>query len=103
MANDKPVDTIRDGALKATIWRNPSEKGDFYSTTLSRTYKDDEGRYKDSNSFASNDMLRVAELSRKTHDRVIELRRDAARDRNQDQGREHDRGKQPDRGRSPSP
>lgn len=96
MSKDKPVDVLRDGALKSTIWRNPSEKGDFYTTTLSRTYKSDDGQYKDSHSFSSNEMLRVAELSRRSHNRVLALKRDAARENDRDKGRDHSR----ERGRS---
>jgi len=35
---NKPVDTIREGNLKATIWHNLSEKGGFYSVDFVRTY-----------------------------------------------------------------
>lgn len=95
MANDKPVDTLRDGALKATIWRNETKEGAFYSTTLSRTYKDDDDKYRDSHSFASNEMLRVGELARRSHNRVIELKRDHARDkcREAEPKRELERGR----------
>ena len=102
MANDKPVETLRDGALKATIWRNQGKDGDFYTTTLSRTYQDKEtGQYRDSHSFASNEMLRVAELSRRSHNRVIAIKREAAREKDGGPDRTHDR--RPPRGRSPSP
>lgn len=101
MANDKPIDTLRDGALKATIWRNENKEGAFYSTTLSRTYKDDGGKYRDSHSFASNEMLRVAELARRSHNRVIQLRRDAARE--PERAREAEAGRPANQGRSPQP
>ena len=101
MANDKPVDTIRDGALKATIWRNETKEGAFYSTTLSRTYKDEHGNYHDSHSFASNEMLRVGELARRSHNRVIALKREAARE--VQPGNEPDKNRQRDRDRSPGP
>ena len=36
----KPVNTLRDsGGLKATIWKNDSKNGTFYSVEFSRTYK----------------------------------------------------------------
>ena len=38
--NKGPVETLRDGNLKATIWRNFGENGTFYSVEISRTYKD---------------------------------------------------------------
>ena len=36
IANNKPLEIIRDGALKATIWENEGENGVLYSTTLAR-------------------------------------------------------------------
>lgn len=49
--NSKPVETIRDGAIKASIWKNEGEKGPFYSVKITRTYTDDAGNYHDSDSF----------------------------------------------------
>lgn len=80
MPKNKPADTLRDGAIKATIWRNGSDQGDYYTATISRTYKDDRGNYQDTTSFNGNDLLRVAELSRRSHNRILELRRVASRD-----------------------
>lgn len=91
-----PVATIRDGALKSSIWRNDSEKGTYHSATISRVYKDERsGEYRESNSFGKNDLLRVAELSRKSYGKIMDLNRDVARkDQNRDRsnpGRDHDR------------
>ena len=39
-----PVETVRGrGGIKATIWKNASANGSFYSIELSRTYKTDDG------------------------------------------------------------
>ncbi len=58
----KPIDTLRDGSLKATIWKNQSEKGGFYSVEFSRTYKDGES-FKDSHSFSGAELLRISRLA----------------------------------------
>ena len=65
MSNSKnqPRATIRDGALKATIWKNPTEKGHFYSVDFSRTYKDGDN-YKDSHSFSGSDRTRIGSVAR---------------------------------------
>ena len=70
---NKPVDTLRDGFIKATIWKNTNEKGDFYSVDLSRTYKDGE-ELKDTHSFNPSDLLKVSRLAEKAYDRIGELR-----------------------------
>lgn len=73
MAN-KPIDTLRDGSLKATIWKNFGEKGNFYTVNLTRTYKDEAGNYHDSDSFSGSELLRIARLAGKAYDRTSELR-----------------------------
>lgn len=73
MAN-QPTDTLRDGSLKATIWKNEGEKGAFFSVNLSRTYKDDAGNYHDSDSFSGSELLRIAHLASRAYDRISDLR-----------------------------
>lgn len=72
-----PIETLRErGGLKATIWFNAtpnSTKGGFYSVELSRVYRTDEG-YKNSRSFNDSDLLFIARLAEKAHDRIRELR-----------------------------
>ena len=72
--NEKPIDTIRDGSLKATIWRNFGENGSFYAVQFTRTWRDDQGIYHDSDSFSGTELLRVARLVGKAYDRSVELR-----------------------------
>ena len=77
----RPEDTLRDGALKATIWKRQAESGDFYATELARTYKDQEGRLHDTHSFSGNDLLKVSELAKGAYHRTNELRREQAQER----------------------
>ncbi|MGD9693603.1 MAG: hypothetical protein AB7G17_07260 [Phycisphaerales bacterium] len=72
--NAKPIDTIRDGSLKATIWKNAGEKGDYYSVRITRTWRDDQGNYHDSDSFSGSELLRVARLASMAYDRSAERR-----------------------------
>lgn len=74
--NAKPIETIRDGSLKASIWKNQSEKGPFYSVRITRTYTDEQGNFHDSDSFSGSELLRVARLAGKAYDRAAELRAD---------------------------
>ena len=55
----------------------------FYRVTLSRSYKDEQGNYQETNSYTNDELLRIARLAERTYDGVIELRR--AKDR-QDNG-----------------
>ena len=73
MAN-QPIETLRDGRLKATIWKNFGDNGNFYSVNLTRIYQKDNGDWQDSDSFSGTELLRIARLAGKAYDRVNELR-----------------------------
>lgn len=75
-AENRPADVIRDGNLKASIWRNEGENSVSYATTIARTYKTEDGAYRESNSFTGTELLRVSELARKAYDRTNDLRRE---------------------------
>ena len=70
MANNTPIETIRDGQLKATIWKNPSENGGFYNVDLIRSYQDAEGNWQDSRSFSGTELLRVSHLATRAYGRI---------------------------------
>lgn len=88
MTTKTPEDVLHDKSLKASILRNENEKGAYYTTTLARTYKDEQGNYRDTQSFSQGDLLRVAELARGAYGRVNELRREQAQERG-NEGREN--------------
>ena len=56
----KPVRTLRDGLLKAAIWKNQGTESVFYSVTFERSYKDKDGNFKDTSSFTGVDLLRLS-------------------------------------------
>ena len=73
MANQKPVDEIRIGRVKATIWRNGTEDRPRHNVTFSRLYKDDTGEWKSTQSFGRNDLLVLAKVADLAHSRLFEL------------------------------
>ena len=91
-AAKQPEAVLRDGNLKASIWRNDGEKGPFYATTFARTWRDEEGQYRDSSSFVASDLLKLSELARSAYTRTNALRReDRAQDAAKDRGTAEDR------------
>ena len=70
-SNAKPVETIRDGSLKAVIWANFGEKGTFYSVQLSRSYQDAENNWHESDSFSNAQLLRIARLANIAYDEIL--------------------------------
>jgi len=73
--NKKPVETLRDGALKLAIFRNENEKGDSYAMVPGRIYTNEKtGEVRESASLSGGEALRMAHLLTKGHDKVAELR-----------------------------
>lgn len=68
---NRPVQTLRDGSLKATIWANFGDKGTFYSVQLTRIWKDEQGKYHDSDSFSGSELLRIARLAHIAYDEIL--------------------------------
>ncbi len=60
----QPANTLRCGSNKATIWQNQSEKGPFFSTTFSRSFKDQSGRWQNGTSFGLNDLEALLTVAR---------------------------------------
>lgn len=56
MATSKPSTTIRSGNIKATIWENKGEKGNFFSATFSRPFKDQGGAWRNGTSYGARDL-----------------------------------------------
>ena len=59
-----PAHKIRISNLSATIWWNTSEKGTWYSVTPSRSYKQGDETWKETDSLGFDDLLTMAELHR---------------------------------------
>lgn len=80
--SNRPILTIRDGLIKASIWKNEHSKTTGQGTTIKtiynvdivRSYKDREGNWKDTTSFSGNELLKVANLSREAYNRILILR-----------------------------
>jgi hypothetical protein len=71
-ASNKPLATVRDGAIKATIWTNPTDKGGVrYSVEISRSYTDAQGKWHDTHYFGRNELLRVAQIATKAYDEIL--------------------------------
>lgn len=82
MEQNKPEATLRDGKIKAVIWRNHGEKGDYFTVGLSKTYEDRDGRLQDGQSFTGTDLLKLSRITDKSYEKVRELERDINIERN---------------------
>lgn len=73
---NRPENVLRDGNIKATIWKNERENGPSFSTIFARTWQDEKGEYRDSHSFSGTELLRVSELARSAYALTNELRQE---------------------------
>ena len=73
---NKPLDTIRDGFLKITIWPNEGENGTFLSFDPAKTYEGRDGKLHDTRSFSHSDMLKLEKLAGRAYARGQELKRE---------------------------
>ena len=71
---NKPVHTVRHRSIKAAIWKNETANGPMYNVTVLRSYKDDGGEWKDSNSIGYDDLMNVAALMYEAHAYISSLR-----------------------------
>ena len=75
MANQKPHDEVRIGAVKAAIWQNQAGDRTRYNVSFSKSYRDAEGQWKTTQSFGRNDLLVLAKVADRAHSRIFELQR----------------------------
>ena len=75
MANQKPVDEIRIGRVKATIWRNGTDGQPRHNVTFGRLYKEAD-QWKTTQSFGRNDLLVLAKVADQAHSRIFALPRE---------------------------
>lgn len=73
MTVQRPIDTVRMGAVQAAIWRNEHDGRTRYGVTLERTYRDTNGDSKSSKSFWRDDLLRLGKVLSKAETRIFEL------------------------------
>ena len=92
---NKPVETLRDGALRLPIFRNRGEQGDSYAMVPGRIYTDKEtGEVREASSLSGSEALRMANLLTRGYQRVGEYReQDKQRAKEQkNEGRTPERG-----------
>lgn len=94
---NKPVEVLRDGALRLPIFRNRGEQGDSYAMVPGRIYTDKEtGEVREASSLSGSEALRMANLLTRGYERVGNLRKQdkaSAKERdNQSGSSKQDRG-----------
>jgi hypothetical protein len=70
---NQPVHQIRIGAIKAALWKNSTQAGEFINVTFERIFKDG-AEWKSTDSFGRDDLLTLGKLADKAHDWIFAQR-----------------------------
>lgn len=70
-----PVEIIRDGNTKVSIFKNERENFTAYSMEAGRIYTDKGGQVHEAKSFSANEALKVARLLERGYDRIGEFKK----------------------------
>jgi hypothetical protein len=62
-----PVHSVRFGAIRCAVWANETKNGVMHSTVLTRTYRDENGEYQETNSLRRDDLLLVGKVLDMAH------------------------------------
>lgn len=68
--SNPPIHRLRLAGLTASIWQNPAKNQDtpYYTTTLSRAYKDKDDEWQQVQNFRQQDLLALSKLANQAHD-----------------------------------
>ena len=93
---NRPLETLRDGSLKASIWENQREDHAAHNVQFRKGYRDQDGQYRDTDNFSSGDLLRLLRLAEQSYDRIKAIREAAREGRTESRPRtrERDRGRE---------
>jgi hypothetical protein len=80
-----PAHKLRMGVLQVTIWRNHSEKGNWYSVIPTRSYKKGDDMWKETDSLGSDDLLTMAKLLDLAHTWIMHQQQADAKARKESQ------------------
>lgn len=67
----RPENSIKAGAVQATIWRNDAANGNFFSVSLERKYKDKDNGWKSSKTLRLNDLPKAALVLNKAYEYMV--------------------------------
>lgn len=73
MTTQLPIQTFQSGRMSATIWKQSGRNGEFYTVSLSRSYKTEEGTWQNTTSFRVSDLPHIQTVSRRADDYIAGL------------------------------
>lgn len=92
----RPAIKHRDGLVEVAVWEKKTEKGLIYNTERTRSYQDQDGKWRKSHSIPERDLLKASRLDEKAYESIARLRQRAQDGPDKSEPR---RGERDDRGR----
>jgi len=62
-----PAHTVRIGPLRCAIWANQTKNGVMHNSVLTRTYRDNDGEFRETPSLRRDDLLAAGKLLDMAH------------------------------------
>lgn len=69
---NRPAHEVRLGRVKAAVWANEADGGVRYGVTVCRVYKDQQGKWRTTDSFGRDDLLLLAKVLDRAHSWICE-------------------------------
>jgi hypothetical protein len=71
-----PAHKLRDGCLQVVIWRNTSTEGKtYYTANPTRSYRNGDDNWKETDSLNTDDLLAMSELLREAYRWIVNQKR----------------------------
>lgn len=74
ISGNQPELKIKAGSITATVWKNEASRNGethyFNTITLTRSYKDKEGNWKNTNSFRTSDLPKAILVLQKVYEKL---------------------------------
>jgi len=71
---NRPAATFRQGGMEVNVWKNLTQNGEMYNTTIRNSYKDDKGEWKETDNFSPADLAVLAQLSGQAFREIVEMK-----------------------------
>ena len=72
MPNNQPAARFRVGLVTATVWENESGDSKFFTTVLSRSYKDGDNKWQQTDNLNQGDLLNGAKVLQRAEQFISE-------------------------------
>jgi hypothetical protein len=79
----QPAHKLRCGVLQVVIWRNRGERGDYYTANPTRSYKQDDETWRETDSLGFDDLLTMGKLLDQAHSWIMQQMQADAKARKQ--------------------